>query len=462
MPARRRWPARSSGCCSTTTVRDRHGPPRPVRPDDIAILFRARAGHQWFESALAARGIRSYVYKGLGFFDAPEVQDLQALLRFLAQPDSDLRAAEFLRSRLVRLSDVALVQLAGRFSDALIGAEAEMSLALSGIDAHLLALARVDVARWLAAAERLPPSELLDQILRDSAYVFEVRGRRLDQARENIKKLRALLRRVESRGYATLDRLAAYFETLRAGDESNAILEAAGCREPHDDARGQGPRVPDRVPRQSPCARSRAAGGLLCHRARRGRPARGRLRRDGRDAPGGAARTGGTAARPVRRGHARTRPRLSRRAGRGRPVEAGGAQHRRPVATRVGRPVWCRGRARPAGGGDLGHRRGSVHVRRLPARPGCPQCPAPVALAPEEQARSSPDTVPLTSPRRRVGASTLGTGPEAARRAEVRRRCGGSAHRHAGASVARGRPARPAPTRQADRCLPGPDSPAKN
>ncbi len=215
---------------ASATVRDRNGPPRPARPDDIAILFRARAGHQYFESALALRGIRSYVYKGLGFFDAPEVQDLQALLRFLAQPDSDLRAAEFLRSRLVRLSDVALVQLAGRFSDVLLNPATDTSmLTLSEIDARLLAQARTAVPRWLGQAGHLPPSELLDQILRESAYVFEMRGRRLDQARENIKKVRALVRRVESRGYATLDRLAAYFETLRAGDESNAILEAAGA-----------------------------------------------------------------------------------------------------------------------------------------------------------------------------------------------------------------------------------------
>jgi ATP-dependent helicase/nuclease subunit A len=73
------------------------------------------------------------------------------------------------------------------------------------------------------------PSELLDQVLRESAYAFEMRGRRLDQARENVKKARALVRRVENRGYATIGRLAAYFETLRAGDESNAILEAAGA-----------------------------------------------------------------------------------------------------------------------------------------------------------------------------------------------------------------------------------------
>ena len=75
----------------------------------IRDRFRARAGHQVYEEALEQLGIRTYVYKGLGFFDAPEVQDLQALLRFLAQPESNLRAAELLRSRFVRLSDACLL-----------------------------------------------------------------------------------------------------------------------------------------------------------------------------------------------------------------------------------------------------------------------------------------------------------------------------------------------------------------
>ena len=35
----------------------------------------------------------SYVYKGLGFFDADEIKDVVALLWYLADPLSDLRAA---------------------------------------------------------------------------------------------------------------------------------------------------------------------------------------------------------------------------------------------------------------------------------------------------------------------------------------------------------------------------------
>ena len=49
----------------------------------------------------------TYVYKGLGFFDADEIQDAMAVLRYLAEPTSNLRAAAYLRSRLIRLSDRA-------------------------------------------------------------------------------------------------------------------------------------------------------------------------------------------------------------------------------------------------------------------------------------------------------------------------------------------------------------------
>ena len=94
-------------------VSDRQtGVRRPIRPADIAILFRSRESHREFEEALEARRIPSYVYNGLGFFDADEVRDIVALLRYLAEPSSDLRAAAFLRSRVVRLSDPGLQRLA--------------------------------------------------------------------------------------------------------------------------------------------------------------------------------------------------------------------------------------------------------------------------------------------------------------------------------------------------------------
>ena len=95
---------------SGALVRDRRGS-RPIQPDDIAVLFRSRAGHRVYEDALDRRGVRTYVYKGLGFFDADETKDLMALLWYLAEPFSDRRTAAVLRSRFFAVSDDALQEV---------------------------------------------------------------------------------------------------------------------------------------------------------------------------------------------------------------------------------------------------------------------------------------------------------------------------------------------------------------
>ena len=213
-----------------TTVRDRHtGVRRPIAPGDIGLLFRTREGHTLFESALARRGVPFYVYKGLGFFDADEVKDVLALVSYLADPGSNLRAAALLRSRIVRLSDEALKLLAPGIAAALTSAEPPPALAaLPADDRDRLLLARDSVGAWLAIADQLPPAEVVDRVLAESAYAVEIGGAGFAQARENLKKVRGLIRRIQNRGYATLGRLADYFaELVAGGDESNAIIDAA-------------------------------------------------------------------------------------------------------------------------------------------------------------------------------------------------------------------------------------------
>ena len=81
---------------------------------------------------------------------------------------------------------------------------------------------------WVALADQLPPAELVDRVLAESAYAVEIAGPGLAQARENLKKVRGLIRRIQNRGYATLGRLSDYFaELVAGGDESNAIIDAA-------------------------------------------------------------------------------------------------------------------------------------------------------------------------------------------------------------------------------------------
>jgi len=210
-------------------VRDRQtGIRREARPGDIAILFRSREGHREFERALESLNIPTYVYKGLGFFDADEIKDLSSLLRFLADPTSDLRAASFMRSRFVRLSDRALRVLAPDLSAALVAADLfPRAEGLDEEDREVLDLTRATLLPWLALVDRIPPADLLDRVLAETAYAFEARGARVVQALENVKKLRALVRRVQNRGYTTLARLVRYLDRLSTSDEGNAVIDAA-------------------------------------------------------------------------------------------------------------------------------------------------------------------------------------------------------------------------------------------
>jgi ATP-dependent exoDNAse (exonuclease V) beta subunit len=90
----------------------------------------------------------------------------------------------------------------------------------------VLGAIRTSVPGWLALADRIPPAELVDRILGETAYAFEIRGGRAEQARENIKKMRGLIRRIQNRGFLTLARLAADLAQLSTGDESNAVVDA--------------------------------------------------------------------------------------------------------------------------------------------------------------------------------------------------------------------------------------------
>jgi ATP-dependent helicase/nuclease subunit A len=210
-------------------VRDRDsGIRRAISPGDVAVLFRTRESHRIFEAALDRRRVPYYVYKGLGFFDADEIKDVMALLSYLAAPQSNLRAAAFLRSRFVKLSDPALRMLAPGLAAALTSQETPRARERFEADDRVrLELARAAVPGWLALVDLIPPAELLDRVLAESAYLVETRVPTGAQARENLKKIRGLLRRVQNKGYTTLARSVDYFSRMVAGgDESNAVVDA--------------------------------------------------------------------------------------------------------------------------------------------------------------------------------------------------------------------------------------------
>ena len=210
------------------TVRDRMtGARRTIGPGDIAVLFRTREGHRLFEQALAKRRVPFYVYKGLGFFDADEIKDVLALLAFLGDPSSNLRAAALLRSRLVRVSDEGLKQLAPDLAGALDPDGPALPEWLSPEDAARLTEARRSLAAWLPLVDRLPPAELLDRVLAEAAYMRRVGGPGPGAgAREPQEDPQPGPAHPEPR-LRDLERLVEHFSQLvSGGDESNAIIDA--------------------------------------------------------------------------------------------------------------------------------------------------------------------------------------------------------------------------------------------
>jgi len=127
----------------------------------------------------------------------------------------------------VRLTDRGVMRLSPDLSRALMSAAPVAAAArLSPEDLAVLTKTRASVARWLAWVDRRTPAEILDDLLRETAYGLEIRGPRRLQARENLKKLRGMIRRIQNRGYATLARITDHLERLAIGDESNAAIDA--------------------------------------------------------------------------------------------------------------------------------------------------------------------------------------------------------------------------------------------
>ena len=148
-------------------------------------------------------------------------------MRYLAEPGSNLRAAAFLRSRFIRISDRGLALLGPRVAAAITDPPVpDPAASLDDEDRRVLEYVRGRVSEWLVQVDRVPPADLIEQLLPATAYAYELRGPRRQQAWENLKKMRGLVRRIQNRGYATLARIADHIDSLTAGDESNAVIEA--------------------------------------------------------------------------------------------------------------------------------------------------------------------------------------------------------------------------------------------
>ncbi|WP_411879874.1 UvrD-helicase domain-containing protein [Polaromonas sp. YR568] len=136
-----------------------------LRPQDVMVLSRKRAGLLPLQDELRALHIPAQVGEKTELIDCCEVLDMVALLDVLVSPQHDLSLARALRSPLFSLSDDNLVQLAllqrehGAPWYELLQKEELLTPELQGLGEIL--------ARWKSWLDSLPPHDALQGIYDD-------------------------------------------------------------------------------------------------------------------------------------------------------------------------------------------------------------------------------------------------------------------------------------------------------
>jgi ATP-dependent helicase/nuclease subunit A len=147
-----------------------------VKGGDIAVLLRTSRYASVFAAALEGRGVPVLLNAGSTLFDAPEVDEVTALMRAVAVPTDDQALLRVLASRLVGLSDDGLlgVRAAAGSGPLWSGLEriAQTAAEQSGLTEHdTRAIAHVvDALRMLSKSAG---SERLSQLIRRACEAFD-------------------------------------------------------------------------------------------------------------------------------------------------------------------------------------------------------------------------------------------------------------------------------------------------
>jgi ATP-dependent helicase/nuclease subunit A len=144
---------------------------RPVRPGDVALLFRALTDVEYYEEALRRYGIDYYLVGGHAFYAQQEVFDLLNLLRALESPCDQLSLLGVLRSPFFNLLDETIFWLA-RHPDGLFAglfSESPPSEIEKGQKIRVVFAAKtLGVLR--AMKDRVPIARLITEAIDRTAY----------------------------------------------------------------------------------------------------------------------------------------------------------------------------------------------------------------------------------------------------------------------------------------------------
>lgn len=193
-----------------------------VAPQDIMVLARRRKRLVALEDELRLLGVPAQQPEKTDLGEAPEVQDLVALLDALVSPSHDLSLARALRSPLFGVDDDALVALAQRARAAQREGQPmswfELLRQPQASDPPQLQGLGTTLARWKAWVDQLPPHDALDAIFHEGDVLTRYARSAPPALRDSVlAHLRALLAAALEVGGGRYATPYAFVRAMRAG-----------------------------------------------------------------------------------------------------------------------------------------------------------------------------------------------------------------------------------------------------
>lgn len=198
---------------------------RPVRPGDIALLFRALSDVEYYEAALRRYDLPYYLVGGHAFYSQQEVFDLVNLLRAIVAPADEVSLAGVLRSPFFSLRDETLFWLAQHRDGLAAGLFAETAPAtLDGAERALVDNARSILIELRGEKDRLSVAELINRALDATGYDAVLLSEFLGERKlANLRKLIEMARRFDQSGLFTLDDFIAQLAESVANQPQEAL-----------------------------------------------------------------------------------------------------------------------------------------------------------------------------------------------------------------------------------------------
>ena len=228
---------------------------------DYAILYRGNHQAKLFEQQLRAQNVPYEISGGQSYFERAEIKDIVAYLRLIANDDDDpafIRAVTTPKRGVGATTLERLGAIGGARHESLFAAvfADETRAAIPARQREILDAfcTLINGLRYRAARE--PAARLLDELVAAIGYEdFLAASCERKQAEARWQSVRDFVGWLSAKGEADRKNLLELTQmialiTMLEGQEASAI----GCGAAVDAARGEGPRVPARVP-------GRAGGG---------------------------------------------------------------------------------------------------------------------------------------------------------------------------------------------------------